>query len=126
MVWVKPKHQSTNRLNFKRNLQPLSEYKVGHKFASLMVLNFYCINQDAIMKYYEVIYFDPYHDNIQNDDRINCVINIIHKHCECCALDYVEIKSQGLIFFVDRGNSNKVLIYRSWWFSSNHPKLKRY
>merc|ERR1711862_157787 len=86
MVFGKPKHQGINHLKFNRNLQSVAEEKVGRKFANLRVLNSYWVNQDATMKYYEVILVDPSHTKIRNDPRINWIVDPVHKHRECRGL----------------------------------------
>merc|ERR1719157_159649 len=85
MVFGKPKHQGINHLKFERNLQSVAEEKVGRKYANLRVLNSYWINQDATMKYYEIILVDPSHTKIRNDPRVNWICNPVHKHRECRA-----------------------------------------
>merc|ERR1711976_708142 len=94
MVFGKPKHQGINHLKFERNLQSVAEEKVGRKFANLRVLNSYWINQDATMKYYEIILVDPSHTKIRNDPRINWICNPVHKHRECRGLTSAGRKSR--------------------------------
>merc|ERR1712038_1514795 len=90
------KHQGINHLKFERNLQSVAEEKVGRKFSNLRVLNSYWINQDATMKYYEIILVDPSHTVIRNDPRINWIVNPVHKHREMRGLTSAGRKSRGL------------------------------
>merc|ERR1711935_1176783 len=105
MVWGKPKHQGINQLKFERNLQSVVEEKVGRQYANLRVLNSYWVNQDATMKYYEVILVDPNHTKIRNDPRINWIVNPVQEH-----------RANGTI-----GGS-----WKAAWLRRNTQKLKRY
>ena len=126
MVWGKPKHQGINQLKFERNLQNVAEEKVGRQYANMRVLNSYWINQDATMKYYEVILVDPSHAKIRNDPRINWIVNPVHKHREMRGLTSAGRKSRGLRKKGHRANGIKGGSYRSAWMSRNCLKLKRY
>merc|ERR1712232_1398896 len=77
------KHQGINELKLKKNLQSVAEARAGRRFANLRVLNSYWVNQDAVMKYYEVILVDESH-------------NPIHKHRECRGITSAGRKSRGL------------------------------
>jgi len=126
MVWGKPKHQGINQLKFERNLQSVSEEKVGRKYPNLRVLNSYWVNQDATMKYYEVILVDPNHDRIRNDPRINWIVKPVHKHRELRGLTSAGRKSRGLRKSGHRANGTKGGSYRAAWLRRNCQKLKRY
>mmetsp|Transcript_27664 Transcript_27664/g.36747 ORF Transcript_27664/g.36747 Transcript_27664/m.36747 type:complete len:206 (-) Transcript_27664:453-1070(-) len=126
MVWGKPKHQGINHLKFERNLQSVAEEKVGRKYGNLRVLNSYWINQDATMKYYEIILVDPSHQKIRNDSRINWICNPVHKHRECRGLTSAGRKSRGLRKSGHRANGIKGGSYRAAWLNRNNQKLKRY
>merc|ERR1712244_140921 len=95
-VFGKPKHQGINHLKFERNLQSVAEEKVGRVYSNLRVLNSYWINQDATMKYYEIIMVDPSHTKIRNDPRINWIVNPVHKHREMRGLTSAGRKYRGL------------------------------
>jgi len=125
-VLGKPKHQGINQLKFERNLQSVAEEKVGRKFANLRVLNSYWINQDATMKYYEVILADPSHAKIRNDPRINWIVNPVHKHREMRGLTSAGRKSRGLRKAGHRRNGIIGGSYRAAWLRRNTLKLKRY
>lgn len=126
MVFGKPKHQGINQLKFERNLQNVAEEKVGRKYGNMRVLNSYWINQDATMKYYEVIMVDPSHAKIRNDPRINWIVNPVHKHREMRGLTSAGRKSRGLRKSGHRANGIKGGSYRAAWLNSNCLKLKRY
>ena len=126
MVWGKPKHQGINQLKFERNLQSVAEEKVGRQYANMRVLNSYWINQDATMKYFEVILVDPSHTKIRNDPRINWIVNPVHKHREMRGLTSAGRKSRGLRKKGHRANGIKGGSYRAAWMSRNCMKLKRY
>ncbi|GMH47128.1 hypothetical protein TrRE_jg5962 [Triparma retinervis] len=125
-VLGKPKHQGINQLKFERNLQSVAEEKVGRKFSNLRVLNSYWINQDATMKYYEVILADPSHAKIRNDPRINWIVNPVHKHREMRGLTSAGRKSRGFRKSGHRANGNIGGSYRAAWLRRNTLKLKRY
>eukprot|EP00520_Triparma_pacifica_P011090 CAMPEP_0118669058 /NCGR_PEP_ID=MMETSP0785-20121206/20689_1 /TAXON_ID=91992 /ORGANISM="Bolidomonas pacifica, Strain CCMP 1866" /LENGTH=205 /DNA_ID=CAMNT_0006563697 /DNA_START=36 /DNA_END=653 /DNA_ORIENTATION=+ len=125
-VLGKPKHQGINQLKFERNLQSVAEEKVGRKFSNLRVLNSYWINQDATMKYYEVILADPSHAKIRNDPRINWIVNPVHKHREMRGLTSAGRKSRGLRKSGHRANGTIGGSYRAAWLRRNTLKLKRY
>lgn len=125
-VLGKPKHQGINQLKFERNLQSVAEEKVGRKFANLRVLNSYWINQDATMKYYEVILADPSHTKIRNDPRINWIVKPVHKHREMRGLTSAGRKSRGFRKSGHRANGNIGGSYRAAWLRRNTLKLKRY
>merc|ERR1712008_525196 len=125
MVFGKPKHQGINHLKFERNLQSVAEEKVGRKFANLRVLNSYWINQDAVMKYYEIIMLDPTPPKIRNDPRINWISNPVHKHRECRGLTSAGRKSRGLRKRGHRANKIQGGSFRASWLRRNTLKLKR-
>ena len=125
-VLGKPKHQGINQLKFERNLQSVAEEKVGRKFANLRVLNSYWVNQDAAMKYYEVILVDPSHAKIRRDPRINWICNPVHKHREMRGLTSAGRKSRGLRKKGHRANGIIGGSYRAAWLRRNNLKLKRY
>ena len=126
MVFGKPKHQGVNQLKFERNLQSVAEEKVGRKFANMRVLNSYWINQDATMKYYEIILVDPNHTKIRNDARINWICNPVHKHRENRGLTSAGRKARGLRKSGHRANGIKGGSYRASWLRRNTMRLKRY
>jgi len=126
MVWGKPKHQGINQLKFERNLQSVAEEKVGRKYANLRVLNSYWVNQDATMKYYEIILVDPSHERIRNDPRINWIVKPVHKHRECRGLTSAGRKSRGLRKKGHRANNTIGGSYRAAWLRRNTMRLKRY
>jgi len=126
MVFGKPKHQGINELKFERNLQSVAEEKVGRKFANLRVLNSYWINQDATMKYYEVILVDPSHTKIRNDPRINWICHNTQKHRECRGLTSAGRKGRGLRKSGHRANNTKGGSYRAAWLRRNTMRLKKY
>eukprot|EP00549_Striatella_unipunctata_P013179 CAMPEP_0118692066 /NCGR_PEP_ID=MMETSP0800-20121206/11051_1 /TAXON_ID=210618 ORGANISM="Striatella unipunctata, Strain CCMP2910" /NCGR_SAMPLE_ID=MMETSP0800 /ASSEMBLY_ACC=CAM_ASM_000638 /LENGTH=205 /DNA_ID=CAMNT_0006589959 /DNA_START=46 /DNA_END=663 /DNA_ORIENTATION=- len=126
MVWGKPKHQGISQLKFERNLQSVAEEKVGRKFSNLRVLNSYWINQDATMKYYEVILVDPSHEAIRSDAYINWICNPVHKHRECRGLTSAGRKSRGLRKKGHRANGIKGGSYRAAWLRRNTMRLKRF
>lgn len=126
MVFGKPKHQGIKQLKFERNLQNVAEEKVGRKYGNMRVLNSYWINQDATMKYYEVILVDPSHQKIRNDPRINWIVNPVHKHREMRGLTSAGRKSRGLRKSGHRANGIKGGSYRAAWLNRNCMKLKRY
>jgi len=126
MVWGKPKHQGINHLKFERNLKSVAEQKVGRKFANLRVLNSYWVNEDAAMKYYEVILVDWSHKVIRNDPRIQWICNPVHKSRECRGLTSAGRKSRGLRKKGHRANGIKGGSYRAAWLRRNTLRLKRY
>jgi large subunit ribosomal protein L15e len=126
MVFGKPKHQGINQLKFERNLQSVAEEKVGRKFANLRVLNSYWVNEDATMKYYEVILVDPSHERIRNDARVQWIVNPVHKHREMRGLTSAGRKSRGLRKKGHRANGIKGGSYRAAWLRNNTMRLKRY
>ena len=126
MVFGKPKHQGINHLKFERNLQSVAEEKVGRKFSNLRVLNSYWINQDATMKYYEIILVDPSHTKIRNDSRINWICNPVHKHRESRGLTSAGRKSRGLRKSGHRANGTKGGSYRAAWLRRNTMRLSRF
>ena len=126
MVHGKPKHQGINQLKFERNIQSIAEEKVGRKYGNLRVLNSYWVNQDATMKYYEVILVDPSHTKIRNDSRINWIVNPTHKHREMRGLTSAGRKARGLRKKGHRANGIKGGSYRAAWLNRNNLKLKRY
>jgi large subunit ribosomal protein L15e len=126
MVHGKPKHQGVAQLKFERNLQSLAEEKVGRKYANLRVLNSYWVNQDATMKYYEVICVDPSHQKIRNDARINWIVNPVHKHRECRGLTSAGRKGRGLRKSGHRANGIIGGSAKAAWLRQNKLKLKRY
>merc|ERR1712222_260090 len=125
MVHGKPKHQGINHLKFERNLQSVAEEKVGRKYANLRVLNSYWINQDATMKYYEIIMVDPSHKMIRNDPRINWIVNPVHKHRECRGLTSAGRKGRGLRKSGHRANNIKGGSKRAAWINRNQQRFKR-
>jgi large subunit ribosomal protein L15e len=126
MVFGKPKHQGINHLKFQRNLQSVAEEKVGRKYANLRVLNSYWINQDATMKYYEIILVDPSQKKIRNDARINWIVNPVHKHREMRGLTSAGRKSRGLRKSGHRANGIIGGSARAAWLRRNTMRLKRY
>ena len=120
------RHQGINQLKFERNLQSLAEEKAGRKYGNLRVLNSYWINQDATMKYYEVILVDPSHQKIRNDPQINWIVNPTHKHREMRGLTSAGRKGRGLRKRGHRANNIKGGSYRAAWISRNSMRLKRY
>ncbi|KAL7462473.1 hypothetical protein ACHAXS_002856 [Conticribra weissflogii] len=126
MVFGKPKNQGINQIKFQRNLQSVAEEKVGRKFANLRVLNSYWVNQDATMKYYEIILVDPSHTKIRNDPRINWIANPVHKHRECRGLTSAGRKARGLRKSGHRANGIKGGSARAAWLRNNTQRLKRY
>ena len=120
------RHQGINQLKFERNLQSLAEEKAGRKYGNLRVLNSYWINQDATMKYYEVILVDPSHTKIRNDPRINWIVNPTHKHREMRGLTSAGRKGRGLRKRGHRANNIKGGSYRAAWINRNTMRLKRY
>merc|ERR1712032_1219474 len=126
MVFGKPKHQGINHLKFERNLQSVAEEKVGRKYSNLRVLNSYWINQDATMKYYEVILVDPNHTKIRNDPRINWIVNPVHKHREMRGLTSAGRKGRGFRKSGHRANGTKGGSYFAAWKNRNQMRLKRY
>jgi large subunit ribosomal protein L15e len=126
MVFGKPKNQGITQLKFERNLQSVAEEKVGRKYANLRVLNSYWVNQDATMKYYEVILVDPAHQKIRNDPRINWIVNPVHKHREMRGLTSAGRKGRGLRKSGHRANGIKGGSFRAAWKRRNTMRLKRY
>lgn len=126
MVFGKPKHAGINHLKFERNLQSVAEEKVGRQYSNLRVLNSYWVNQDATMKYYEVILVDPNHQKIRNDPRINWICNPVHKHREMRGLTSAGRKGRGLRKKGHRANGIKGGSYRAAWLNRNSMRLKRY
>jgi len=104
----------------------VAEEKVGRRFDNLRVLNSYWINQDAVMKYYEVILVDWSHKRIRNDPRINWICNPVHKHRECRGLTSSGRKGRGLRKKGHKANNIKGGSYRAAWMKRNCMKLKRY
>eukprot|EP00555_Chaetoceros_dichaeta_P015717 CAMPEP_0198258550 /NCGR_PEP_ID=MMETSP1447-20131203/7927_1 /TAXON_ID=420782 /ORGANISM="Chaetoceros dichaeta, Strain CCMP1751" /LENGTH=170 /DNA_ID=CAMNT_0043945691 /DNA_START=442 /DNA_END=954 /DNA_ORIENTATION=+ len=125
MVFGKPKHQGINHLKFQRNLQSVGEEKVGRKYSNLRVLNSYWINQDATMKYYEIILVDPSHTKIRRDPRINWIVNPVHKHRECRGLTSAGRKARGLRKKGHRANNIIGGSHRAAWLRRNTMKMKR-
>ena len=126
IVYGKPVHQGIRKLKKTRSHRSVAEEKVGRKFANLRVLNSYWVNQDATMKYYEVILVDPSHPKIRNDSRINWIVNPVHKHRECRGLTSAGRKSRGLRKSGHRANGIKGGSYRAAWLNRNVTRLKRY
>jgi large subunit ribosomal protein L15e len=126
MTHGKPKHQGVNQLKFVRNIQSIAEEKVGRKFSNLRVLNSYWVNQDATMKYYEVICVDPSHTKIRNDARINWIVNPVHKHREMRGLTSAGRKGRG--FRKSGHRANKLIggSHRANWKRRNNLSLWRY
>lgn len=120
------RHQGINHLKFERNLQSIAEEKVGRRFTNLRVLNSYWVNQDATMKYYEVICVDPNHTKIRNDPRIQWIVNPVHKHRELRGLTSAGRKGRGLRKKGHRANGIKGGSYRAAWINRNTMRLKRY
>jgi len=125
MLWGKPKHQGINHLKFQRNLQSVGEEKVGRVYSNLRVLNSYWINQDATMKYYEVILVDPSHTKIRKDPRINWIVNAVHKHRECRGLTSAGRKARGLRKKGHRANNIIGGSKRAAWLRRNTLRFKR-
>jgi large subunit ribosomal protein L15e len=92
----------------------------------MRVLNSYWVNQDATMKYYEVILVDPSHTKIRNDPRINWIVNPVHKHRECRGLTSAGRKARGLRKSGHRANGIKGGSARAAWINRNTQRLKRY
>lgn len=126
IVYGKPKHHGINQLKFRRNLRSTAEERVGKVASNLRVLNSYWVNQDATMKYYEIILVDPSHTTIRNDPRINWIVNPVHKHRECRGLTSAGRKSRGLRKSGHRANGIKGGSYRAAWLNRNMMRLKRY
>jgi len=126
MVFGKPKHQGINQLKFERNLQSVAEEKVGRRYSNLRVLNSYWVNQDATMKYYEVILVDPSHTKIRNDPRINWICAPVMKHRECRGLTSAGRKSRGLRKKGHRANGIQGGSFKAAWLRRNTMRLKRY
>jgi large subunit ribosomal protein L15e len=126
MVFGKPKNQGINQLKFERNLQSLAEEKVGRKYANLRVLNSYWVNQDATMKYYEVILVDPAHERIRNDPRIQWIVNPVHKRRELRGLTSAGRKSRGLRKKGHRANNHIGGSFHAAWKRRNNLKLKKF
>lgn len=113
-------------MKFERNLQSVAEEKVGRQYTNLRVLNSYWINQDATMKYYEVILVDYSHPKIRNDPRINWIVNPVHKHREMRGLTSSGRKGRGLRKSGHRANGIKGGSSRASWLRRNTMRLKRY
>jgi len=126
MVFGKPKHQGINHLKFERNLQNVAEEKAGRRYSNLRVLNSYWVNQDATMKYYEVIMIDPAHTKVRNDPRINWIVNPVHKHREMRGLTSAGRKGRGLRKKGHRANGIKGGSWKAAWKNRNCQRLKRY
>lgn len=95
-MYGKPVNQGITQLKPRRNLQAISEGRVGRACRGLRVLNSYWVNQDASHKYYEVIMVDPAHTVIRNDPHINWICNPVHKHREGHGLTSAGKKHRGL------------------------------
>eukprot|EP00536_Pseudo-nitzschia_multiseries_P004138 jgi/Psemu1/302374/fgenesh1_kg.67_\ len=126
MVFGKPKHQGINHLKFERNLQSVAEEKAGRRYSNLRVLNSYWVNQDATMKYYEVILIDPSHTKIRNDPRINWIVNPVHKHREMRGLTSAGRKGRGIRKSGHRANGRIGGSWKAAWLRRNQQKLKRF
>jgi len=126
MTHGKPKHQGVNQLKFQRNIQSIAEEKTGRKYSNMRVLNSYWVNQDATMKYYEVILVDPNHTRIRNDPRINWIVNPVHKHREMRGLTSAGRKARGLRKSGHRANGIIGGSARAAWIRRNNLKLWRY
>ena len=113
-------------MKFERNLQSLAEEKVGRKYTNLRVLNSYWVNQDATMKYYEVILVDYSHTKIRNDPHINWIVNPVHKHRELRGLTSSGRKGRGLRKSGHRANKLIGGSSRASWLRRNTYRLKRY
>jgi large subunit ribosomal protein L15e len=120
------RHQGINQLKFERNLQSLAEEKVGRKYANLRVLNSYWVNQDATMKYFEVILVDPSHPKVRNDAHVNWIVNPVHKHREMRGLTSAGRKGRGLRKSGHRANGIIGGSFRAAWKRNNNQRLKRY
>jgi large subunit ribosomal protein L15e len=126
LFFVTSRHQGINHLKFERNLQSLAEEKAGRKYGNLRVLNSYWINQDATMKYYEIICVDPSHTVVRNDPRINWIVGATHKHREMRGLTSAGRKGRGLRKSGHRANNIKGGSSRAAWINRNSMRLKRY
>eukprot|EP00934_Nitzschia_sp_Nitz4_P000766 Nitzschia sp. Nitz4//scaffold11_size288233//161742//162359//NITZ4_000780-RA/size288233-processed-gene-0.229-mRNA-1//-1//CDS//3329534092//766//frame0 len=126
MVFGKPKNQGIAQLKFERNLQNVAEEKAGRRYSNLRVLNSYWINQDATMKYYEIIMVDPSHQKIRNDPRINWIVNPVHKHREMRGLTSAGRKGRGLRKRGHRANGIIGGSARAAWLRHNTMRLKRF
>ena len=115
IVHGKPCNQGINEIKLRKNLQSVAEARAGRRFANLRVLNSYWVNQDAVMKYYEVILVDESHNAIRNDPEINWICNPVHKKRECRGITSAGRKSRGLRKKGHRANKIKGgSAYASW------------
>jgi len=68
------KHQRVKKV-LKISHQVIAEQRANRKHPNMEVLASYWVGEDGQYKWYEVILVDPYHPQIQNDNRINWIIN---------------------------------------------------
>ncbi|MGB9986589.1 50S ribosomal protein L15e [Salarchaeum japonicum] len=69
------KRQGVNRIGRSKNLQRIAEERATRKYRNLRVLNSYWVGEDGSQKWFEVIFLDPEHPAIQNDDDLNWICN---------------------------------------------------
>jgi large subunit ribosomal protein L15e len=76
----RPKRHGVRRITPGKNLQRIAEERAARKHPNLEVLNSYWVGQDGRHKFYEVIFLDPHHPAVQNDDDVSWVTDPSHKN----------------------------------------------
>ncbi len=65
----------TVRKTLKMNYKWIAEQRTQKKYKNLEVLNSYLIGKDGMNYFYEVILLDPQRKEIQNDKKLNWIVN---------------------------------------------------
>ncbi|MFB6197831.1 MAG: 50S ribosomal protein L15e [Halobacteriaceae archaeon] len=67
------KRQGVNRIGRVKNLRHIAEERATRKYVNLRVLNSYWVGEDGSQKWFEIIFIDPSHPAIKNDDDLNWI-----------------------------------------------------
>jgi large subunit ribosomal protein L15e len=73
------KRQGVNRIGRSKNLRNIAEGRAARKYRNLRVVNSYWVGEDGSRKWFEVIFADPEHPAIQNDDDLSWICGENHE-----------------------------------------------
>jgi large subunit ribosomal protein L15e len=72
----KPKKSGRVKYTTSQSLQAIAEKRAAKRFPNLEVLNSYYAAEDGQFKYFEIIFLDPNHPQIQKDKQVGFIKNI--------------------------------------------------
>lgn len=70
-----PKRMGVAKITPKKNLKRIAEERAQRKFPNLRLLNSYWVGEDGKYKFFEIIFVDPHHPAIINDNDVGWISN---------------------------------------------------